>query len=798
MRIDRRGVIRGGVGIAAAIAFNGTMPRVAAVQRGRLPANVENPPTLAACLPLLNWDPAERGPLLIVAPERAKTTLVQPIGFSEQRRASPPLDFGGTHVTTERKALRLSVISPRYRRKLVTVGSLSAAVPETMGVLRYKNLPKPDLFAAVRPETRPQLLLASLTKAQWRRLSSVDGLGIGDLERDQQAMFAGLLSETATLFRTNPPAPGQNQTKTEIVPLNGVRMADARLRLYKELSWTYLQKNTKGGGTLSMGNQRQGDDIKEPILRLQFNDSSADHAFNGGRDDSEVVENISVFGVNLLEALPNRAKPSDIDYDDPFWNISVSLSDARTVGELVARVRAATGVEIYSDKRYAELLVHTRAVANTGVRSGDLLKTLALSVTGTFRRVASGSETAFVMTDDRVGSGTRYALLNDWIQNATKELRVASEKIGGAAQEADVSGNAPWSLREDMIPSPALLKRMAGDGKGTVIPSEKLHEHLTPISELPPEVQERVRSQLDYLREQSATQDEGNCHYLHEEGVMIGTKPTLSLVLPGIGTIPLPHDDIPLTDRPANPFYPAGMDWYSRGMMPPDMTAKLPVRIDSGRITKRLLAVQVGNVEDARRAALFAHSHRFNAVLFRVGGQSAEEIAAWTAAARAAVPGIAVWLRTPLLRGNMAPAPGSAQAEESPTPPLDLTVREETYTKLLQRTAASPATTLARSPFPRRRTAQRAITSRSAMRTRCKPPVPARLHWRARRTASCSPTRRPRATTRSTADSIPHRTANWGTLLIPGSLSCAKPVPIRLTCRRSASSERSTGYPVPG
>jgi hypothetical protein len=86
--------------------------------------------------------------------------------------------------------------------------------------------------------------------------------------------------------------------------------------------------------------------------------------------------------------LPNRAKPSDLDY-----------------AALTARV--------------------TLAGATT------LREALALSVTGTFRRVDS----AYVLTDDREGLGTRYARLNEWGLDGTQQLEVLQGETRKALAE---------------------------------------------------------------------------------------------------------------------------------------------------------------------------------------------------------------------------------------------------------------------------------------------------------------------------------------------------------------------------
>ena len=120
------------------------------------------------------------------------------------------------------------------------------------------------------------------------------------------------------------------------------------------------------------------------------------------------------------------------------------MDGAKTVGDLMARIRAVTGVEIYADRRYVELDVYFRSGANVLIRAGDLLKTLALSVTGTCRRVASGADAAFVLTDDRVGCGIRLTLIGDWIENATARLREEQQKLSDGAREADVTEKAQW------------------------------------------------------------------------------------------------------------------------------------------------------------------------------------------------------------------------------------------------------------------------------------------------------------------------------------------------------------------
>ena len=99
MRTDRRKVIRSGIGVALTMALGGTTPEDALAAQAPVKLKApDNPPTLRECLPHLDWDPAERGPLLIVAPDRAKLQgEVRSINYDIPRR-------------TERIAVRDAVI----------------------------------------------------------------------------------------------------------------------------------------------------------------------------------------------------------------------------------------------------------------------------------------------------------------------------------------------------------------------------------------------------------------------------------------------------------------------------------------------------------------------------------------------------------------------------------------------------------------------------------------------------------------------------------------------------------------
>ena len=665
MKTTRRGIVRSAIGTVGTVLLGGTGAWAQEGAKPAAPPNTlpNNPPMLAMCLPFLDWEPQERGTLLIVAPERAVLG-----GRGAFRNGILEMQFdpasGEIPVRAGRNGFNLTQIAPQYKRKIAVVGSLSVVVPETMAVLRYKNLPEPNLWANVRPESRAQFLLASLSPAQWRTVMSPDGLGMSDLKRDQQAMFAALFPDTMELHRQHPPAPGETYGKFDRLTGKDVNRNAIRLRLYQDLQWSFRFQDANSG-TLSMGDYAEGGN--KTTLGVQFPqavDARNDFA-SGEYYGSEAPV---AFGVTLMETESNRAKPSDLDYDAAALNRVVPLDGAKTVGDLVARVRESTGVELYADGRYAALAVYARAAPGVGVRAGSLLKALALSVTGTFRRVASGTDGAFVLTDDRVGAGGRLTLIGEWINAAKQKLADERKKLADTARDVRVADNAPWAIDSDRVPSPALVERLrqTANGQG--------NQPIVPLADLPPGVREKVLLQQACWRKDAAEDTNDSHKPLRENGVILNTQTKLALVIPDFGTVPL-QGDLSLTPAANEDVFGA---WYAGGMYPPDTKAVLPLRLDTKRVVKRVLGVSVTSDADAREAARLAQAHGFTALLLEAEDDSAQ-IAARVAAASDAAPKLSVWIRTSLLRETISDAEAETLA--------DRTILGETYRESLRRPA---------------------------------------------------------------------------------------------------------------
>lgn len=396
MAMNRRGLMKRGIGLMGA-TLAGVSP--SAAQRSVKPVKdtpTPNPYRFADTLPHLDWNVARRGALLIVSPDEG--TLQGKLDV--MRSGMPPhtviTRVGEEQIIAGWNGFNLARIAQAYGRRLTRIGTISVVTTDTMAVLRYRNLPEPDLLSEADSSRRVAFLLATLSPEQWSVLQTPEGLGAATLRTDQNALFAALLPKGTDVCQ-----PGSRS-----VEVTDAHRATLRLRLLQE------------GMGQAIGTDAGGMYLSRPAPP---NLSPYDHLTDTER--AEITVPISFFGVPVLEMEPNRAKPSDIDGLLPEWDAPVAIHGAVTVGDLLARASAATERKIIADPRYALLRVYFRVAPDSRVRSGDLLRAVALSVTGTYRRVAFGANAVFLLTDDRVGLGARLAAIGQWKENAQKRSR---------------------------------------------------------------------------------------------------------------------------------------------------------------------------------------------------------------------------------------------------------------------------------------------------------------------------------------------------------------------------------------
>ena len=186
------------------------------------------------------------------------------------------------------------------------------------------------------------------------------------------------------------------------------------------------------------------------------------------RDDADDMVPTGAYGVTVRKVVPNLSKPSDLDLRGAAFDADISIPGKTTVGEILRAAGRKAGVEIVPDFRVAD-----RNVAFYGDRAAarDLFAAVALSVEGTYRRVGS----AYVLTSDLAGMGTRKLRLAEWEARLQKDTRrrmdewrreiggtegyagvgfgVDGPEVGTAARKAIAAGDEGGGERNPVDPS---------------------------------------------------------------------------------------------------------------------------------------------------------------------------------------------------------------------------------------------------------------------------------------------------------------------------------------------------------
>lgn len=285
-------------------------------------------------------------------------------------------------------------VAQAYGRLVRAFETVTAIAPPTMTLLNtdpgtpnpFDGLPKGDAF---------KLLLESLSDAQWAALTSDRGLGPTDLTEDtQRALFATLFpARGVTLHPSHGWGGGGGPFEDHPLKLTESDMTQVRLRLGQRVMV----------GLPIIGKSAWMDSPSGSP------DGQGQYQIYGGEGEQGKD---TLYGVKVRETVPNVPKEGDLDFDRPIFKETISLEGAKTVGDLIARVGQAVRLEMYADRRYEKRSV--TLLGPKAARARDVLQALALCVTGTYRRVG----TAFVLTDDLMGTGTRRMILSRFAQAA--------------------------------------------------------------------------------------------------------------------------------------------------------------------------------------------------------------------------------------------------------------------------------------------------------------------------------------------------------------------------------------------
>lgn len=374
-----------------------------------------------------------------------------------------------------------SSLAAEYGRTGRVFGHVFALAPSTMTVLNTDpNLASLPLgaLAGQHPE---MYLLGTLTPAQFRQVAGT-GLAWADMTADQQSLMRALLPEPLDIVPVTATLPGRGE-RTDAQRKAVRAVFDAQIKhvsgeaLYGSLRLhAYLTADfyVHAGSGYGIGDTR--DTLQTTgAYELPF----------GGYGNTEArgkpLEPL------LRAEVANTPKAGDLAWNRKDLEAPVTLRGAKTVQEMVARLGAATHLELYADARYEPRPLTLAGDVTKPQTAGEVMQALALCVCGTWRQVGP----AYVLTDDVQGLGARQEFLSEMGQIWANRLTEAGKNAGQHLQTLD------WLHRLSFAPgdlgtlSPKLIdtiQKQDGTNKGSL-----------PWGSLPPDLREHLRDYFEHF-----------------------------------------------------------------------------------------------------------------------------------------------------------------------------------------------------------------------------------------------------------------------------------------------------------
>ncbi|MGC4042426.1 MAG: hypothetical protein QM758_01325 [Armatimonas sp.] len=418
--------------------------------RAQLPPQIPIEAILAPWEPL-RYDPAEKGPLLVVRP------------FLQSRPASNSLT-GYTDA---------------FHGRLVVSGNLTVIAPRERVVLNTKPGP-PNLFANMPAPERLKLFLGTCSEAQWKALGS-GGLGLRDVTDEQKALFQSLLPvdprlEEAELVPGDQPGSFQHENAKE------TPIASESLKLTLGLrSQYFFFEQGKRETTVSSGSDPALKAGKITRLVSRFESRQ-----EGG-----------AFGREIFLRQPNLPKPSALNYEA--LGQSVSLEGCGTLSEALKRVSEATGVELHADARIMPLPLYIRVAPGQTVAAGNLLKGLAAGVCGTYRQLAPN---VFLLTDDIEGIGSRWVRIARWGEDADTERRELLEKATNQKRNFDPTTLISYRTDDPLSLPTALQDKLKATWR------QGGYSLTLSTQDLPSALQQDIQDRMQYWKDSGRSMDD--------------------------------------------------------------------------------------------------------------------------------------------------------------------------------------------------------------------------------------------------------------------------------------------------
>ncbi len=403
------------------------------------------------------------------------TALALAIGAENETRSAE--DIKKANPDTVFRVAEAFGLSSRAFGGLTAIGSQT--YPELLTDFSTANA-----FADMPPTQAFTLLMASLDDRQRAALTGKAGLGLSDLTTTaQKQIFEALLPDDEVVVNRR----GASEEVGKNLGNLREKASAVRFRVAQEIGIQAEMKGQEYGRT----------DI--PALTGKdapnFYDLSSYMAYSN-KD--------KVNGVLIRREVPNRLKPTDLNYNAPVLQAAIPLKDLKTVKDLIARVAKRTGVELYCDPNYEKQTLTFTASNQKAASASELLRATAFCLAATYRKVGP----AFVLTDDLVGVGTRRQMIQDFEEECDAEraeaVQAAEKKIKGdpAQKNLKLGGfNDPLAL------TPEQEKTPKGPAKVTDIMDSMmaLGGVSLPFEKLTPKQQEAVQSFEAAQKKQAST-----------------------------------------------------------------------------------------------------------------------------------------------------------------------------------------------------------------------------------------------------------------------------------------------------
>ncbi len=509
------------------------------------------PSTLAAGLKGAQWRAAQRGPLFAVDPLgtrlwRPKRDYKLP-PEAEQPKAppiGPPDGPDGTY--------HIETLAPFFGRKLTRVGSVTVLAPTEMTVIASDVQGNADPVKGLSRDEKIQVLQASLTDAQWKQMGSPTGLGIGDLDATQRALFLAVLPDPfiLTSYTVKKDAQGrtiyENGTNNKTTLSEGERQ-QIRLRLNRTTRLTIPSQNDKNGCGEYVNTASEP---QTPFYQVgQPNDYNKPEAF----------------GVVLKDTVPAKLKQGQIDFESSALDATIDLRGVKTVGALMEKIAKATNLEIFADARVAKRALWVfgdplpaasappvkkpetsangaptaPANANTAAaaaeptpaaepapaRAGDALKALCWAVTGAIRKVGP----VYLLTDDIEGIGTRQAKIGRWVDEGNTRKSQLISRYTKTIRDHEPMQHIGFAAGDASAIKPDLMTKVEAEWKTSRGRYQGTKQN---TSDLSPEQQKMVQNAI-VSHQERANRGEKNLQPIVLDKVNVSVMPKLTYVMPG-------------------------------------------------------------------------------------------------------------------------------------------------------------------------------------------------------------------------------------------------------------------------